>query len=131
MAKKPKNKLQSGSPNACPLETDQSAKASANNELPPERRKMRTDHVEIYREIGKHIAYFRRQRGLSQEHLAEKLECSLSDIRLIEGETGGEWPQSLKRVGFLFEVAEALELGMSAFFLPLNEETFAQRRTDQ
>ncbi|QDR81392.1 helix-turn-helix domain-containing protein [Sporomusa termitida] len=135
MVKKPKNKLQNGSPNAYPVETDKSAKeVSATNETPPKRQKMRPDYGEKYQEIGKRIAYYRRQRGLSQEHLAEKLKCSLSDIKLIEGEYGGEagreWPKSLKRVGFLFEVAEALELGVPAFFLPPNEETFAKHRTD-
>ena len=97
--------------------------------------KKRVDYGEKYRAIGQRIAYYRRLRGLSRESLAEKLQCSLSDIRRVEGDCsakqGGTWPRSLKNLAFLCEVAEVLEVGLSVFFLPLSREVFEQYRTDK
>jgi len=46
---------------------------------------MRESYEKKYLDVGKQIAYYRQKRDISQKELGEKINCSLQDIQLIEG----------------------------------------------
>lgn len=96
---------------------------------------MRENHEEDYLDIGKRIAYYRQKRGMSQERLGEKLNCSPQEIQQIEGDylakktLSGFW--SVKNLDFLFVIADVLEMDVLPFFLPVNDENFEKYRKDK
>ena len=63
-------------------------------------------HKEKYVKIGLNIAYYRKERGMSQIDLAEKAAISRSFMSAIEA------PKMTVGVSFetLFDIAEALEI---------------------
>lgn len=88
---------------------------------------MHDNFLEKYREVGRRVAFYRNKRGLSQEHLGEKINYSKSYISKIEA-PGSDVPYSLD---VLFAIAAGLELDSVIFFLPINEEYFEKYRTDK
>lgn len=77
-----------------------------------------------YREIGRRIAFYRNFKQYSQEELALKINVSKSYISKIEA-PGSDISFSLD---VLFAIADGLEIDVSAFFLPINEERLMEKR---
>lgn len=71
-----------------------------------------------YREIGRRVAFYRNMRGLAQEELAANIGISKSYLSKIEA-ANSDVEFSLY---VLFSIAEGLDLDVSVFFLPINEE---------
>lgn len=67
---------------------------------------------EFYNTIGAKIAFFRKQKGLTQERLAEKIDKSWSAVAKIES-AKTEKGISLKT---LFDISAALNIPISKFF---------------
>ena len=63
-------------------------------------------NIKRYKDIGRRIAFYRKQRGLSQERLAEKVGISKSYLSKIEA------PSSAKFCSLttLFDIADGLEI---------------------
>jgi len=96
---------------------------------------MEHDYEEKYLELGKRIAFYRQKRGLSQEQLARRVHCSPIYIQKIEGElvatrTTMSVIWSVKKMDFLFAIANALQIDAAAFFKPMTEENFKKYRRD-
>lgn len=96
---------------------------------------MREKYLEEYREVGKRIAFYRKKRGVSQETLGEKLNVSREYVGIIEGDYFdriqlNHCPWSLRSLDLLFAIADALEVDLPIFFLPLSDEHFEEFRTD-
>lgn len=96
---------------------------------------MQKDYEVEYMEIGKRIAFYRERRGLSQEQLGRQVKCSPIYIRKVEGDCvavrtpiSGIW--SVKKLDFLFAIADALQMDVIAFFKPMTEENFQKYRRD-
>lgn len=94
---------------------------------------MQNDYDAKYIELGKRITFYRETRGLSQAQLARKVQCSPIYIRKVEGELvatrttmSGVW--SVKKLDFLFAIADALQMDVAAFFKPMTEEVFQKYR---
>lgn len=68
--------------------------------------KMDVEFKENYRKIGLKIAYYRKLKSLTQEQLAEILDCGVSFIGQIEA------PNIYKAISLdtLFRIAKALEI---------------------
>ena len=79
---------------------------------------MRGKHIAKYREIGRKVAFYRKLRNLSQESLSEKIDKSRSYISKIEAENS-EMEFSLD---VLFDIADALNVDVAAFFNPIEVE---------
>lgn len=75
-------------------------------------------NLDKYREIGRRIKFYRDGRKYSQEELAQKIGVSKSYIAKIEA-PHSEFSFSLD---VLFIIAEGLNLDVSVFFLPVNED---------
>ncbi len=75
---------------------------------------MSSKHSEKYKSIGRKIQYYRKQRGLSQEELADKISISKSYLTKIEA------PNCDKAFSLevLFDLAEALDIPIEYFFQP-------------
>lgn len=79
---------------------------------------MRGKHLARYRDIGRKIAFYRKLRNLSQESLSEKIDKSRSYISKIEAENSAmEFSLDI-----LFDIADALNLDVAAFFNPIDVE---------
>lgn len=67
---------------------------------------MEFKHSEKYKNIGKKVAYYRKQKGLIQEELANTVGISYSYITQIEA------PNVCKRMSLevLLDIADALEI---------------------
>lgn len=96
---------------------------------------MQKDYEKEYLNLGKRIAFYRELRCLSQEQLAKRVNCSRIYIRKIEGNhvatrtsLSGIW--SVKKLDFLFAIADALQMDVLAFFKPMTEEIFQKYRRD-
>ena len=96
---------------------------------------MDEDYEEKYLDIGKRIAFYREKRNLSQAELAKRVHCSLIYIRKTEGENVAKkttlsdvW--AVKKLDFLFSIADALQMDVVAFFKPMTEESFQKWRRD-
>ena len=66
-----------------------------------------------FRQLGLKIAYYRRQRGMTQEQLAEAIGMSAVFLSHVEA-PGTDRTVSL---GTLFAIAEVLDVPVSKFFL--------------
>lgn len=95
-----------------------------------------TKHYEgKYLDLGKRIAFYRGKRNLTQEQLAKRINCSPIYIRKVEGNnvavrTSLSCMWSVKKLDFLFYIADALQMDVLAFFQPMNEESFQKYRRD-
>jgi len=70
------------------------------------------DHMERHRQIGLRIAYYRKSKRLTQEKLAELVDCSASHLSHIES-PGSAQPVSLD---LLFAIADTLGVPPVKFF---------------
>lgn len=96
---------------------------------------MQKDYGEEYLDLGKRITFYREKRSLTQEQLAKRVSCSPIYIRKVEGNNvairtslSGIW--SVKKLDFLFNIADALQMDVLAFFRPMNEKNFQKYRRD-
>ncbi len=96
---------------------------------------MQSDYEMKYMELGKRIAFYRQKRGLSQSQLAQRAKCSPIYIQKVEGEAvavqtsiSGIW--EVKKLDFLFVIANVLQMDVVAFFKPMTEENFQKWRRD-
>lgn len=66
-----------------------------------------------YMQLGLKIAYYRKLRGLTQEQLAEKIDCSSAFIGQVEA------PNVKKAISLdtLFEIAKALNIPSYKFLM--------------
>jgi len=71
---------------------------------------MKNQHHNKYKFLGLNIAYFRKEKGLSQEKLAEKVNISRTHMSRIET---ADCAVSLDVV---FEICDALSLNPSKLF---------------
>ena len=71
---------------------------------------MQITHLEKYRCLGLNIAYYRKQRGLSQEQLAEEVNISRTHMSRIET---ADCAVSLDVV---FSICEALQITPAQLF---------------
>ena len=67
---------------------------------------MRTEYKEYFIMVGLKISYYRKLKSLTQEQLAEKLNCDVSFIGQIEA------PNIYKAISLetLFRIADALDV---------------------
>ena len=77
------------------------------------RNKDKHKFAEVYREIGRKVAFYRKLRGLSQEALADKIDISTSHLSKIEA------PNTAISLDVLLLIAEGLEIDVAAFFNPI------------
>lgn len=96
---------------------------------------MQRDYEKEYLDLGKRIAYYRQKRNLSQEQLAKRVNCSPIYIRKIEKNhvatsTSLSVVWAVKKLDFLFSIADALQMDVIAFFKPMNEDYFQKYRRD-
>ena len=68
--------------------------------------RIKSEHTEWYRQIGKKISYYRKLRGLTQEQLAESADIHLTFLGAIEA------PNMEKAVSLdtLFDIAKVLNV---------------------
>lgn len=66
-------------------------------------------YSERYKRIGQKIQYYRKQKGLTQQELADKISISLSYLTKIEAQNCDK-PFSLE---VLFEISDALQIPVS------------------
>ncbi len=100
-----------------------------------EREQMQNNYETRYIELGKRITFYREKRGLSQAELAQRVKCSPIYIQKVEGESvavktsiSGIW--EVKKLDFLFAIANVLQMDVAAFFKPMTEENFQKWRRD-
>lgn len=74
---------------------------------------MKQKYIGEYQEIGRRIAFYRNRRGMTQEELAIKVNCSSKYIDQIENyDVNSEFSWSIK---LLFGIADALEVDVLIF----------------
>lgn len=71
---------------------------------------MQKTHYEKYRQLGLNIAYYRKQRGLSQIQLAEVIDISRTHMSRIET---AECAVSLD---VLFDICDTLDVSLTKLF---------------
>ncbi len=81
------------------------------------------EYADKYREIGRRIAFYRKYRGLTQDDLASLIHVSKSYISKIEA-PGTDVSFSLD---VIFAIAAGLDIDVSCFFLPINEDLISGR----
>lgn len=65
---------------------------------------MNFKHSDKYRKLGLNVAYYRKDRSMTQEQLAETINVDRTSIGKIETASGGI------SMDMLFDIADALEL---------------------
>lgn len=72
---------------------------------------MDSNHIDKYKAIGQKIAYYRNQRGLTQQELADEVGISKSYLSKIES------PNTVKSFSLdvLFSIAEVLDKPLTEF----------------
>ncbi len=74
---------------------------------------MKDEYKKRYREIGERIVFYRNIRGMTQEELAIKVNCSVKYIDQIENyDVNSEFSWS---VNLLFDISDALEVDVLIF----------------
>ena len=63
---------------------------------------MKTSHYDEYVRIGLNILYYRKQQGLTQEQLAEKISYSKNHVQQVET------AKAVPSVEILLDIADAL-----------------------
>lgn len=96
---------------------------------------MTFNYEEKYLEIGKRIAFYREKRKMSERNLAQLVKCSTIYICKVEGqpvaiETTVSDIWGMKKMDFLFAIADALQMDILAFFRPMTDENFKKYRRD-
>lgn len=71
---------------------------------------MQRKHFEEYRKLGLNISYFRKEKGLSQMQLAEKIEISRTHMSRIENN------DCAVSLDVIFSIAKALDIPVSKLF---------------
>lgn len=79
------------------------------------RSKDRHKFADVYKEIGRKVAFYRNLRGLSQEALADKIDVSASHLSKIEAPN----TDISFSLDMLLLIAEGLEIDVAAFFNPI------------
>jgi transcriptional regulator with XRE-family HTH domain len=79
------------------------------------RKKDKARFIEIYRDIGRRIAFYRNLRGFSQEALAAKCDISASHLAKIEAPN----TNISFSLDILLVIAEGLDVNVAAFFNPI------------
>ena len=67
-------------------------------------------HSDKYRKLGLNIAYYRKDRGFTQERVAEQLDIDRTTIGKIETASSGV------SVDLLFDLADLFEVSVAKFF---------------
>jgi len=79
---------------------------------------MRKENKELFREqyrlLGLRIAYYRRKKGLTQEQLADAVDCNTSFIGQLESNNSERLRSP--SLYMLFRIAETLEVPVSRLF---------------
>ena len=73
---------------------------------------MSASRSDIYKKIGRRIRYYRKEKGFTQEVLADKAGISLSYISKIEAENCDK----AFSLDVLFIISETLDIPISKFF---------------
>lgn len=74
---------------------------------------MKDKYKEQYRELGERIAFYRKRRGMTQEELALKVNCSTEYIEQIENyDVKSDFSWS---VNMLLTISDALEVDVLIF----------------
>ncbi len=71
---------------------------------------MQREHFEEYRKLGLNISYYRKEKGLSQMQLAEKVNISRTHMSRIENN------DCAVSLDVIFSTAKALEISVSKLF---------------
>ena len=71
---------------------------------------MQKEHNEEYRKLGLNISYFRKERGLSQMQLAEKIDVSRTHMSRIENN------DCAVSLDVIFSIAKALDIPVHKLF---------------
>lgn len=71
---------------------------------------MQREHNEEYRKLGLNIAYFRKEKGLSQMQLAEKIDVSRTHMSRIENS------DCAVSLDVIFSIAKALDIPVYRLF---------------
>ena len=73
---------------------------------------MKKDENYVYYYVGKNIKKFRKQKGLTQEELANKTNYCKQFISNMENETHQTFS-----IGTIWQIAKALEIDLYKFFI--------------
>lgn len=71
---------------------------------------MARQHYEEYRKLGLNIAYYRKEKGLSQIQLADAIDISRTHMSRIENN------DSAVSLDVIFSIAKALDISVSKLF---------------
>lgn len=71
---------------------------------------MNRAHSEEYRQLGLNIAYYRKERGLSQIQLADRIDVSRTHMSRIENN------DCAVSLDVIFSIAKALEVPVNRLF---------------
>ncbi len=71
---------------------------------------MERKHYEEYRKLGLNIAYYRKERGLSQMQLADKIDISRTHMSRIENN------DCAVSLDVIFSVAKVLDIPVARLF---------------
>lgn len=71
---------------------------------------MQREHNEEYRKLGLNISYFRKERGLSQMQLAEKIDISRTHMSRIENN------DCAVSLDVIFSIAKTLDIPVHKLF---------------
>lgn len=71
---------------------------------------MQRKHFEEYKKLGLNISYYRKEKGLSQIQLAEKIDISRTHMSRIENN------DCAVSLDVIFSIAKALEIPVNKLF---------------
>ena len=71
---------------------------------------MQRNHFEEYKKLGLNIAYYRKEKGLSQMQLSEKINISRTHMSRIENN------DCAVSLDVIFSIAKALEIPVNKLF---------------
>lgn len=71
---------------------------------------MEREHFEEYKKLGLNIAYYRKEQGLSQIQLADKIDISRTHMSRIENN------DCAVSLGVIFSIAKALNIPVAKLF---------------
>lgn len=67
-------------------------------------------HKKTYTQIGLNILYYRKERGLTQQKLAEKINYSRNQVQRVET------AYSMPSIEILLDIADCLEIEVTKLF---------------
>lgn len=71
---------------------------------------MKRQHYEEYKKLGLNIAYYRKDKGLSQMELSEKIDISRTHMSRIENN------DCAVSLDVIFSIAQVLDISVSKLF---------------